>query len=176
MFEYEKYMSKYEGKTMDRIYPNLPEGEKERILVTHDECIFYSNDGKRGVWAKHGELPLRKKGNGRSIMVSEFLTEIDGRLRLQPTDIEKYPNIPKEARCYLKPGKNQEGYWTAEHLLEQIEHKAIPIFEILYPNCIALFAFNNSSNHAVFSKDALVASRMNLKPGGKQPIMHDTHF
>lgn len=76
----------------------------------------------------------------------------------------------------FKPGKNQEGYWIAEHLLEQIEHKAIPIFEILYPNCIALFAFDNSSNHAVFSKDALVASRMNLKPGGKQPIMHNTHF
>ena len=40
---------------MDRIYPNLPEG---RILVTHDECIFYSNDGKCRVWAKNGELPL----------------------------------------------------------------------------------------------------------------------
>ncbi len=40
---------------------------------------------------------LQKKGNGRSIMVSEFLTEINGRLRLQQEDIEKYPNIPKEA-------------------------------------------------------------------------------
>ncbi len=30
-------------------------------------------------------------------MVSEFLTEIDGHLRLQPDDIEKYPNVPKEA-------------------------------------------------------------------------------
>ena len=29
MFEHEKYMSKYEGETMKRIYPNLPEGEKE---------------------------------------------------------------------------------------------------------------------------------------------------
>ncbi len=29
MFEYEKYMSKYEGEMMDRIYPNLPEEEKE---------------------------------------------------------------------------------------------------------------------------------------------------
>ena len=43
-------------------------------------------------------------------MVSEFLIEIDKRLRLHPDDIEKYPNVPKEARCYLKPGKNQEGY------------------------------------------------------------------
>jgi hypothetical protein len=49
IFEHEKYMSKYEGENMEYIYPNLPEGEKERILVVHDECIFYSNDGKRGL-------------------------------------------------------------------------------------------------------------------------------
>jgi len=41
---------------------------------------------------------------------------------------------------------------------------------------VAVFAFDNSSNHAAFSKDALVASRMNLNPGGKQPIMRDTYF
>ena len=49
MFEHEKYMSKYEREMMNHIYPNLPEEEKERILVTHDKCIFYSNDGKREI-------------------------------------------------------------------------------------------------------------------------------
>jgi len=102
-------------------------------------------------------MPLRKKGNGRSIMVSEFLTEVDGRLCLQQSEIEKYPYVPEEARYYLKPVMNQEGYWTAQHLLDQIEYKAIPIFEALYPECIAVFAFDNSSNHAAFSKDALIA-------------------
>ncbi len=76
----------------------------------------------------------------------------------------------------MKPGKNQEGYWIADHLLEQIKYKAIPIFETLYPNYISVFAFNNSSNHAAFGKDTLVASQMNLNSGGKQPIMHDTYF
>ena len=78
IFEHEKYMSKYEGEYMDQIHPNLTEGEKERVLVVNDECIFYSNDGKRGVWTKDGEMPLRKKGNGRSIMVSEFLLKLMG--------------------------------------------------------------------------------------------------
>src|SRR6266540_2049834 len=64
----------------------------------------------------------------------------------------------------------------AEHLLEQIEYKAIPIFEVLYPDCVAVFAFDNSSNHAAFSKDALVASQMNLNSGSKQPIMRNTYF
>ena len=45
IFEYEKLMSRYEGENMDQILPDLAEGEKEHILVMHDECIFYSNDG-----------------------------------------------------------------------------------------------------------------------------------
>ncbi|EXX72380.1 hypothetical protein RirG_069840 [Rhizophagus irregularis DAOM 197198w] len=109
-------------------------------------------------------------------MVSEFLTEIDGCLHLKQADIEKHPYITEEAQCFLKPGINQKGYWTAKHLLEQIECKAIPIFEALYPDCIAVFAFDNISNHTAFSKDALVASRMNLNPGGKQPVMRNTYF
>ena len=39
MFGHEKYMSKYDGEFMDRICSNLPEGEKERILVVYDESI-----------------------------------------------------------------------------------------------------------------------------------------
>ncbi len=70
-------MFKYEGESMDRICPDLSKGEKKRVLIVHDECIFYSNDGKHGLWTRNGEMPLRKKGNRRSIMVSEFLTEID---------------------------------------------------------------------------------------------------
>jgi len=46
MFEYEKYMSKYENETMNHIHFNLSKREKEWILITHDKCIFYSNDNK----------------------------------------------------------------------------------------------------------------------------------
>ncbi|UZO10264.1 uncharacterized protein OCT59_001859 [Rhizophagus irregularis] len=167
IYSYEKYMAKYEGETMERIPPILESDDKEVILVTHDECIFYSNDGKRGVWAKSGELPLRKKGNGRSIMVSEFLLEECGRLKLNIQQHQENPFIPEEVRVYLQPGKDREGYWTSEHLINQIKTKVIPIFETLFPNCIALFAFDNSSNHAAFNPDALVANKMNLKPGSK---------
>ena len=121
--------------------------------------------------AKSGELPLRKKGNGKSIMVSEFLTKARGRLKLTAYT---YPNALEEARVYLKPGANEEGYWTATHLIEQVEYKAIPIFEALFPNCIAVFAFDNSSNHSAFAADALVAKRMNIGPGGNAPKMRDT--
>ncbi|GBC35738.2 hypothetical protein RIR_jg20284.t1 [Rhizophagus irregularis DAOM 181602=DAOM 197198] len=127
-----------DGENMDQILPDLAEGEKEHILVTHDKCIFYSNDGQ---------------------------CEIDGRLKLKPTDIEQYPTVLAEACEYLEPGKDREGYWIAENVLNQIKTKAILIFEILYPNCIGVFAFDNSSNHAIFAKDALVSKRMNLNSG-----------
>jgi hypothetical protein len=120
-------MTRYDGLEMVPIPPTLKEHERELILVTHDESVFYSNDGKRGIWIQDGEMPLRKKGNGRSIMVSEFLSEACGRLRLSEEEAIIHPNISIEARCYLMPGKNQEGYWTIEHLLEQIKNKAIAL-------------------------------------------------
>jgi len=42
-------MSHYEGENMNQILPNLAEGEKEYILVTHDKCIFYSNDRQHDI-------------------------------------------------------------------------------------------------------------------------------
>ena len=97
-------------------------------------------------------------------MVSKFLTEVNKRLKLKPTDIEQYPTIPAEAHEYLESGKDHEGYWIIKNILKQIKTKVIPIFEILYPNCISVFAFDNSSNYAIFAKDALVTKQMNLNP------------
>lgn len=54
--------------------------------------------------------------------------------------------------------------------------KAIPIFEAIISNCITLFAFDNSLNHAAYRTNALMASRMNLKPRDKQPKMKETVF
>lgn len=104
-------------------------------------------------------MSLQKKENRRSIMINKLLTEINKYLHLQQTDIEKYPYIPKKSQYYLKPGINQEGYQTAEYLLEQIEYRVISIFKTLYLNYIAIiFAFDNCSNYATISKDALIAN------------------
>ena len=107
-------------------------------------------------------------------MISEFLSEACRHLCLSQEDIIKYPTISEEARVYLIPGKNQEGYWTVQHLLEQVEYKAIPIFKTLFPNCVAVFAFDNSSNHSAYHSDALLANRMNFRPDEKQNKMQST--
>ena len=43
-------------------------------------------------------------------MVSEFLLETIGRLKLTEEAIQNNSTIPLEARKFLKPGKNEEGW------------------------------------------------------------------
>ena len=51
------------------------------ILITHDESTFYQNDERKTHWAHSSSTPTPKpKGNGQSLMVSDFLTIKWGRL------------------------------------------------------------------------------------------------
>src|SRR3954471_18425745 len=109
-------------------------------------------------------------------MVSEFLLETIGKLKLTDELTASYPDIPKDARKYLRSGKNEEGWWTAEHLLNQVVNSAIPIFNILYPNAIAIFAFDNSTNYGAMAKDELNAINMNLNSSDKKSCMHMTYY
>ena len=93
------------------------------MLVTHDESTFNANDGKRRLWLKNGEQPLRPKGKGKGIMVSGFLTP-GGILRVPDhvpdADLLTNPKWPRddkgkpvrEAVEYLEYGK--DNYWTGE--------------------------------------------------------------
>jgi len=50
---------------------------------------------------------------------------------------------------------------------------AAKVFPYAFPGCQALFAFDNASNHSGFACNALVASQMNLNPGGKQQLIRE---
>jgi hypothetical protein len=57
------------------------------ILVTHDESTFYENDQRKTKWVHEKEKAVaEKKGEGQSIMASNFLTVEWGWLR----DGDKY--------------------------------------------------------------------------------------
>ncbi|PKB95594.1 hypothetical protein RhiirA5_302831, partial [Rhizophagus irregularis] len=179
MASYEKLMPKFEDDNLEiQINPNLQENEHLHILVTHDETTFHSNDGRQSGWASHGEQPLRKKGKERSIHVSDFLCETIGRLQLSEEQklSEVANNIPYEARVIMNPETNYDGWWNVELLVQQVVDCAIPIFEATHPGAVAVFAFDNFTSHGAFSSDALIASHMNVGPGGKQPKMRNTIF
>jgi len=129
-------------------------------LVTQDECTFNSNDGKHYVWIYPEHKPLRKKGRGQGLHVSDFLTPI-GRLG------------DGQACTIMECGGNV--WWDGDKLLTQVIEKAIPAFEAQFPGCKALFTFDNARNHLKYSEDTLRVSEMNLESGGKNAKrMRDT--
>ena len=55
----------------------------------------------------------------------------------------------------------------------QLQEKIIPAFEQAHgAGYQALFLVDNSQGHSAYAEDALLISRMNIKPGGKQARMH----
>jgi len=150
------------------------------VLVTHDETTFNANDGKRGVWLKDGKQPIRPKGRGKGTIVSGFST-LGGRLRVPDSvhDNElleesgwplKDDGTPvRDAMQFLEYGK--DNYWAGDKMVDHTIQIAIPIFKFAFPDCEALFAFDNASHHCAFAEDALLASRMNRNPGGKQSLL-----
>lgn len=79
----------YSDKDLEIIQPtiNPGTGEWKHIPVHHDESIFRSNELQQRVWATGGKMPLRKKGPGKAIHVSDFITEETGRLSLSEEQV-----------------------------------------------------------------------------------------
>lgn len=165
---YEKRMIQYEGEFMEKVVmPVLAPDERPLVLVTHDESCFSSHDGRDFVWLDEGNNRIRPKGDGRSIMVSAFVCECHGILRLSEEQRLKFPGMPHDATVTIKPGANAEGYWRNADLVQQLIGKALQIFKVLHPDCDGLFMFDNSQNHHAKPPDALSVNVINLKDGGK---------
>ena len=78
--------------------PTLKPGETESHVIAHDEVCFHVNDLSRTEWVARGEQPLRQKGRGRIVHVSDFIVERTGRLYLTESEREaqmKLPCVPK---------------------------------------------------------------------------------
>lgn len=131
------------------------------IVITHNECTFSANDGKRRAWAQPGNSFLRPKGREQRIMVSEFLLPF-GCLNLLTLSQEKRDEIVSrtgltltEAVEIFEYGKNHEGYWDGAKLHKQVVTKASPVAEAFYPGYSLLFLFDNATSHSVYAKNAL---------------------
>src|SRR5207253_2652946 len=140
MFEYKRYMKDFDGDMLNITLEPYLELKKEFVQVTHDECHFYANDGQRRIWIQEKDDILRSKHMGRSIMVSAFLCPCHGLLRLSDEQLQTNPHIEHKETFVLRSVQT-DGYWKSEHMLEQLVHKAIPVFEVLHPGCIGIFCF-----------------------------------
>src|ERR1700676_1001628 len=114
--------------------------------------MFYANDHRKLCWAHKNETAVPcPKGEGASLMVSDFVSADYGWLRS--------PDNTKEARVFFKAGKNREGYFTNEDILNQTT-VAMDILTEFYPNEEHKFVFNNVTTHTTRSDTALSACHM----------------
>ncbi len=143
--------------------PRLPPGEKPLLRVVHDESTFYANAYQSHFWSDGHVDALRQKSLGQSIMVFDFIVEGDGYLR----------DSQEEARLLLET--QRDGYFNSEMFLEQVD-KALNVFERKYPNRTGLFIYDNAPSHKKMAADSLNVDHMNVHPGGKQSVMHDTEW
>lgn len=83
MDEYSRRMVTFDASSgeVKATAPVLANNERELILITHDESTFYENDRKRRRWVPLDEPSVpQPKGEGTSVMVSDFLSPSFGRL------------------------------------------------------------------------------------------------
>jgi hypothetical protein len=152
------------------VYPeNLPPGAKPRIPVTHDECSFNSQEGVYRGWVRNAHMPFYHKGRGTGMMVSEYVTP-RGNLQLPPDYPEDHLPLEPEGDpyrgCTASLVFGDGFWWTGETVADQLRDVTIPLFEMAYPGCQAVFFFEKATNHAAFAKDALQVEKMNLSDGG----------
>jgi transposase len=155
----------YCGDDMQTVEAPSSDVASEVVWVTHDESIFYANDDGGKGWHDEKSPDLQKKGRGRSIMVSDFLCPCHGRLFNMVDGVKIYTTQ------VLEVGKNHEGFWTSEHVVRQVGDAVVLAFAAMHPGATGLFTFDQSTNHAAFAADALRATSMGMKPGGKQAIL-----
>ncbi|KAJ6553649.1 hypothetical protein B0H10DRAFT_2241965 [Mycena sp. CBHHK59/15] len=153
--EYEPRMWSYDndGNTIQQpegfVLQGKYKGQPFRIiLVTHDESTFYANDRRKVGWGhKSDKGKPQPKGEGESIMVSDFLTLDWGRL----------VHEDDEARLLFRAGKNRDGWFNSDDVLRQVK-KAIDIFEVRTGGgATGLFLFDNAPSHQKRAADALSA-------------------
>ncbi|KIM76321.1 hypothetical protein PILCRDRAFT_12915 [Piloderma croceum F 1598] len=96
------------------------------VIWFHDESTFYANDRRKTRWVSKEETAiLQLKGEGISQMVADMVSADYGWLHLH--------DGKHEAQVFFKAGKNQEGYFTNDDILEQT-NKAMDILEKDYPD------------------------------------------
>lgn len=158
-----------------------PDRRAKNIFIFHDESTFNANEDEYLQWGTADSQLIQPKS--RWVWNYGFrFHHWKGWLYLRLTKEEykaakgRNPNAWKAGWQLLEYGESCEGYWTADKFPKQMEI-AMEVAEAKYPKeewfCL-FWIFDQSNCHTAFSEDALNANKMNARPGGKQPLMHDT--
>lgn len=82
-------------------------------------------------------MKLKQKGPGQGIMISDFIDEHEGFLKLSDEGFARYhqrdPSLKQSTWKQLVTGQGNEGYWTNDHFLENVKD-AMKIAALKYPS------------------------------------------
>ncbi|CDO71216.1 hypothetical protein BN946_scf184863.g11 [Trametes cinnabarina] len=140
--------------TVRTVTPPAP--TRRVVYWYHDESVFYVHDRRRTRWVHKSEKAVpRAKGEGASLMVTDFVSANYGWLRS--------PDGKESTRVLFQPGKNGDGYFTHDEILAQAT-KAMDILSRHYPDEDHVLIFDNAMTHLKRAADALSARHMSMKP------------
>ncbi|KIK51929.1 hypothetical protein GYMLUDRAFT_64529 [Collybiopsis luxurians FD-317 M1] len=119
------------------------------IIWYHNETIFYAHDRHHKTWHhKDSNLKLNAKGKGYTYDYFGFLVSPDG----------------EDRACRIfKPGKNKDGYFTAEDIRAQANH-AMDILTRWWPEYEYVFIYDNATTHLKWPDGSLSARKMPRGP------------
>lgn len=120
-----------------QLLPRLQPGQHLLVPVVQDECCFYSHDDKSHVWLHERENILHKKGQGATLMASEYICECHGPLKLPDDMVTALTaaghSLPAPcSRVLFRAGKSYDGNWDNERMMQQLQ-SVLTLFEVLHP-------------------------------------------
>ena len=116
------------------------EFQKSLVIISCDKSIFNTNEGQSWKWASEDTPVIQLKTKGSGIMVSDFVDQHNGYLKL--TDAEFVAarwadrHAVQSARVLLEYGVEREGCWTSEKFMANVKN-AMKIAKIQIPCPIA---------------------------------------
>lgn len=118
----------------------------------HNESTFCTNDRRKLGWKLEGASAVPyAKGEGAPQMVADIVSTEYGWLHS--------PDGKDEAHILFKAGKNREGYFTNDEIIDQ-ENKAMDLLNKYQPDEDHVLVFDNMTTHTKRPKGSLSACYM----------------
>ena len=177
-----------------------PEDKKKIMMLGQDEAIMRRNLFSLFSWTlPDGAKALLPKDEGQGIMVSAFTSrEIGFGFSVPPECLDEINKIrdgthysdrqaalllygtSKKQKLESSPfvreldyGKNNEGYWTYDHMVIQLED-CIDVLKFMFPDFDFLFFLDHSNGHDRMRPNGLNLNKVSMKFAGKQPEMRSS--
>ena len=177
-----------------------PIHQRPVMILGQDKCIFCQYLFSKGMWVcPDGCKQLFPKDDGQGIMLSLFCCRDLGYGYNPPTNIMNEINESRKGKnysdedaaitvngskkkdkltCtpfvrYLEYGANNDGYWKYKNMILQLED-CVDVLQYMFPQFEFIFLFDHSNGHNRMQPNSLSLSRIQIRAGGKQPIMRSS--